>query len=492
MATFTFKNANGESINVTNIKSLGDNKFKFSVRNKPCGTKFYNRNICLMKVEDVSDGTILALADGWEVVNAPKAKTSKPRAPKAAVAEPTPAPVVNEPSPTTAPEPSEPTEPTPTASEPTEPVTEPIATEPVEPVVEPAATTEPTTEPTPTVATAATLMAMLDVTAKSLAKKYGALASDIINAVTAAVVKVCETTVNTDEVKRLIDARVKALCGTVTTIVVKQASGITKTLKGVFHKSFEIFTNLVSADKPLYFYGPAGCGKSYMAKQIADALGLDYYETSQAMFAHDLKGYGDAKGEYVSTPFYKAFSKGGLFFLDEVDASAPEALVVLNNAIANKRFDFPVVGMVTAHKDFRVVAAGNTRMSGSTLAYTARQCQDTSFKNRFFFELVGYDERIELSIANGDKDIVEFAHDIRKAARETNILQLCSYRQIKDMATLLPCVNGDLSHIVRGSVLQEKEVDEANILYSHLAHKDNPWAKAMKNCIEEMKNEEVW
>lgn len=496
MATIAFKNiATSETISVTNIKKVADREYFFTVRDKGCGTKFFNRNVCFANNGDTNyggkNGTSLILIEGWEPVDEPKAR--KPRAPKAAVtAEPTvSAPVTTEPTPTTAPEPSEPAEPTPTASEPTvepttEPATEPIATEPVasEPIAEPS--TEPTT------ATAATIMALLNVTAKNLSKKYGELAGDIINAVTAAVAKVCETTVNTEEVKKLIDARVKALCGTVATIVVKQANGIAKTLKGVFHKSFEIFCNLVSADKPLYFYGPAGCGKSYMAKQIADALGLDYYETSQAMFAHDLKGYGDAKGEYVSTPFYKAFSKGGLFFLDEVDASAPEALVVLNNAIANKRFDFPVVGMVTAHKDFRVVAAGNTRMTGATLAYTARQCQDTSFKNRFFFELVGYDERIELSIANGDKDIVEFAHDIRKAARETNILQLCSYRQIKDMATLLPCVNGDLSHIVRGSVLQEKEVDEANILYSHLAHKSNPWAKAMKQEIENMKNEEVW
>lgn len=486
MATINFKNTTtSETISVTNIKKVADREYFFTVRDKGCGTKFFNRNVCFANNGDTNyggkNGTSLILIEGWEPVDEPKAR--KPRAPKSEpktepkVAEP----VVNEPTPTTAPEPSEPTE----------PVTEPIAEPSTEPVVEPIVA-EPTTEPTPTVATAATLMAMLNVTAKNLSKKYGELAGDIINAVTAAVVKVCETTVNTDEVKRIIDERVKALCGTVTTIVVKQASGITKTLKGVFHKSFEVFCNLVSADKPLYFYGPAGCGKSYMAKQIADALGLDYYETSQAMFAHDLKGYGDANGKYVATPFYKAFKYGGVFFLDEVDASAPEALVVLNNSIANKRFDFPVEGMVTAHPNFRVIAAGNTRMTGATMAYTARQCQDTSFKNRFFFELVGYDERIELSIANGDKDIVEFAHDIRKAARETNILQLCSYRQIKDMATLLPCVNGNLSHIVRGSVLQEKEVDEAHILYSHLTHKDNPWAKAMKNCIEEMKNEEVW
>lgn len=265
----------------------------------------------------------------------------------------------------------------------------------------------------------------------------------------------------------------------------------TANMTGVFAENFEYLVNIVSAGKPLYMYGPAGSGKSYTAKQIAEALGLDYYETSQAMFAHDLKGYGDAGGNYVATPFYKAFVNGGLFFLDEVDASAPEALVVLNNAIANRRFDFPVVGMVTAHQNFRVVAAGNTRMTGATMAYSARQMQDTSFKNRFFFEVMGYDKRIELELAGGDKDIVEFAHDLRKAARETQIMQLCTYRQIQDMAQLDGCCKSD-AHLLRGSVLQEKEIDEIEILRDRLAHKNNRWAKAMAKVADIVRSEEIW
>lgn len=464
----TFRNlTTGEEISVSNIKAIPDGKYKFSVRGKGCGTKFLNRNVCLLRDEDVADGTILTVADGWEAVGAPKARAPrKPRAPKA--------------------EPTTTTEPMTT--------TEPNTVEPL-PVVN-----EPSTEPVlePTTATAATMMAIAGVKAKSLAKKYGEMAKDIIENTAEILKETVKASVNADDVNKIVDGRMTAWeekmrsMQVVQTIEVKQPTGITKQMTGVFSKGFKVYVNLVGAKKPLYFYGPAGCGKSYMAKQIANGLGLDYYETSQAMFAHDLKGYGDAKGEYVSTPFYKAFSKGGVFFLDEVDASAPEALVVLNNAIANGRFDFPVIGMIEAHPNFRVIAAGNTRMTGATLAYTARQCQDTSFKNRFFFELVGYDERIELALAGGDKNIVEFAHDIRKAARETNILQLCSYRQISDMATLLPCVEGDLKHIIRGSVLQEKEVDEANILYQRLEHKNNPWAKAMAEEIEEMKKEEVW
>ena len=299
--------------------------------------------------------------------------------------------------------------------------------------------------------------------------------------------------IDMDEVKKLIEEEVDKISQKVRKLQFEVVSPQgTHQVNGATNKDFEVFCNLVNAGKPLYMYGPAGCGKSYTAKQIAEALGLDYYETSQAMFAHELKGYGDAKGEFVPTAFYRAFTKGGLFFLDEVDASAPEALVVMNNAIANKRFDFPVIGNVDAHPNFRVIAAGNTRMTGATIAYTARQMQDTSFKNRFFFALVGYDERIEREIAGGDMEIVNFAHDIRKAARDTNILQLCSYRQIEDLATLGKCCKDNDAYLLRGSVLQEKEVDEIQILFDHLSDKSNRWAKAMKEVISIVKNEEIW
>ena len=273
-------------------------------------------------------------------------------------------------------------------------------------------------------------------------------------------------------------------------IQVKSPNG-TANMTGCFCDKFEYLVNIVSAGKPLYMYGPAGSGKSFTAKQIAEALGLPYFETSQAMFSYDLKGYGDACGNYVETPFYKAFTQGGLFFLDEVDASASEAMVVLNNAIANRRFDFPVVGMVNAHENFRVVAAGNTRMTGATLAYSARQMQDSSFKNRFFFEVMGYDRRIELQLANNDKEIVEFAHDLRKAARDSQIMQLCTYRQIQDLAMLDGCCADD-AHLLRGSVLQEKEIDEIEILRDRLEHKNNRWAKAMGKVADIVRSEEIW
>lgn len=276
----------------------------------------------------------------------------------------------------------------------------------------------------------------------------------------------------------------------VTRLEVTSPQGV-NAINGTFCENFEQLVQIVAAGKPLYMYGPAGCGKSYTANQIAKALGLDYYETSQAMFAHELKGYGDATGNYVQTAFYRAFVNGGLFFLDEVDASASEALVVLNNAIANKRFDFPVIGNVDAHPNFRVVAAGNTKMTGATIEYTARTMQDASFKNRFFFSTQNYDSRIEIQLAHGDESIVAFAHDLRAAAKKANITQLCSYRQIQDLAELQQACNDDV-FLLRGSILQEKEADEASILYDYLEDHNNRWAKALKKCIAILKEETAW
>ena len=458
----SFKNlSTNEVLAVSNISRLENGQYKFQVRGKGCGARFLNRNVCLLHVEDVADGTILEVAPGWEPVDEPKAR--KPRAKKTtkvAAAEP----IVTEP--TTAP----------TAAEPQEPnVSDPVVAEKV-------------------LSGASVQGIDPEVLRKELVGKYGEMGNDMFSAALKLANMIRpKAVINTEDVERIVDERIAnheplAINNTLTVVSPKG----TTTISGKVCENFDIYCNLVSLKKPLYMYGPAGSGKSYTAKQIAEALKLDYYETSQALFAHELKGYGDAQGRFVETAFYRAFANGGIFFLDEVDASAPEALVVLNNAIANGRFDFPVIGNVKAHEDFRVVAAGNTRMTGATLEYTARQMQDTSFKNRFFFEVVTYDPQIMLEMAGGDASIVAFGADLRKAARTTGITQLLSYRQAKDLATLQEACRGNDAHLLRGSVLQEKEVDECVNLYERLTDKSNRWAKAMKACIEEMRNEEIW
>lgn len=80
------------------------------------------------------------------------------------------------------------------------------------------------------------------------------------------------------------------------------------------------------------------CHFPVICQQVAEALGLDFYFTNAVTQEYKLTGFIDANGNYQETQFYKAFTKGGLFFLDEMDASIPETLIILNAAIANRYY----------------------------------------------------------------------------------------------------------------------------------------------------------
>jgi len=134
-------------------------------------------------------------------------------------------------------------------------------------------------------------------------------------------------------------------------------------VKGITHEKFETVLKIVSQDIPVFLTGPAGSGKNVICKQVSEALGLEFYFSNAVTQEYKITGFIDANGNYQETQFFKAFTNGGLFMLDEIDASTPEVLVILNAAIANRYFDFPT-GRVTAHEDFRVVAAGNTFGTG--------------------------------------------------------------------------------------------------------------------------------
>ena len=282
----------------------------------------------------------------------------------------------------------------------------------------------------------------------------------------------------------IIDSLKKQAATQVQHIQITNSDGQTHQLDEVVCEDFEEILTYVSKGAPVYLYGAAGCGKSHTARQLADALGLPFYESMQVMFAHDVKGYGDAGGNYQATPFFKAFTEGGVFFLDEVDASAPEALVVLNTAIANRRFDFPIVGNVTAHPNFRVVAAGNTAMTGADLEYVARSVQDAATENRFSFFEMHYDRRVELPVcAGGDEVLMNFITDLRQAIRAANIIKCVSYRQTKLLADPDLLKFGRVKAL-RRNVFKGMEADEIRIIYGYLTDTENIWAQAMYELFE--------
>lgn len=247
-----------------------------------------------------------------------------------------------------------------------------------------------------------------------------------------------------------------------------------KKLEEVTHEMFETVLNFVIADEPVMLVGPAGTGKNVICKQIAKLLNLDFYFSNAVTQEHKLTGFIDANGTYHETQFYKAFKNGGIFMLDEIDASIPEVLIILNAAIANRYFDFPN-GKIEAHPDFRVVAAGNTFGHGASYTYVGRNQLDGASLDRFALVEINYSERIESSLTN-DVELIDFIHDFRKACDDNGIQAIASYRSITRIDKMMQ-LGMDISTILKTCLLKNLEQDDINIIKHNL--KSNKYTDAI-------------
>lgn len=282
-----------------------------------------------------------------------------------------------------------------------------------------------------------------------------------------------EAAKNTREITEKLTNRIIALEKELknnSTIHVIKSSTKTREIKGIVHEMFDTVLTMVNKDIPVFLSGPAGCGKNYLCKQVADALGLDFYFTNAVTQEYRLTGFIDASGIYHETEFYKAATKGGLFFLDEIDGSIPEVLILLNAAIANRYFDFPN-GRVTLHPNFRIIAAGNTAGSGGDSLYTGRTRLDAASLDRFCLVRINYSKAIERAITNNNKELLAFAAVLRK-----NSNLIISYRALIAITLLEGSL--ELTDIIKMSILKGSPADVIRTIQSRMQPSSNKYIQA--------------
>lgn len=281
--------------------------------------------------------------------------------------------------------------------------------------------------------------------------------------------------------KPILDDYIKKTYGTLPkTIEVKTEKG-TKKIEGVTHEKFEQVLKMINADIPVFMTGGAGTGKNVIAKQVAESLGLEFYFTNAVTQEYKLTGFIDANGTYQETQFFKAFTKGGLFFLDEIDASIPEVLIILNAALANRYFDFPC-GKFNAHPDFRVISAGNTFGTGADIEYTGRFQLDGASLDRFAVIEIDYSPAIEDALADGDTDLLEFVRTFRQITYDCGIRCIASYRTIERIRKMKDLF--DLKEVLKMSLTKGLRIDDIKIIKKALSDKgvSNKYTKALTEC----------
>ena len=264
------------------------------------------------------------------------------------------------------------------------------------------------------------------------------------------------------EVRNFIKNEYGSIERKITTIV----DGKHKEMKGLLHEKFDTVLKFVANDEPVFLTGPAGSGKNYICKQVADALGLKFYFSNAVTQEYKLTGFTDAMGNYHETQFYKAFTEGGVFMLDEMDASIPEVLVILNAAIANRYFDFPApIGYKEAHPDFRVIAAGNTTGHGADYSYVGRNQLDAASLDRFAIVEIDYSVEIENGLAV-DLELADFCREFRKASKKVGVNVIVSYRAISRLAKMSQIMN--LDEALKTCLVKDLEKDDLNIITNEL------------------------
>lgn len=253
--------------------------------------------------------------------------------------------------------------------------------------------------------------------------------------------------VSTEMLRKMVAEALGQLKPEVKEIVVKVADRPAITMEERVHEKFAEILDLAAQHMEILMIGPAGCGKSHLAEQIAKALGLRFgsISCSAGMSEGQITGRliptGDGgRFEYRRSQFVEFYEEGGVFLLDEIDAADANVLLVINQALANGHL--PVPNRITnpqakRHPDFVLIAAANTFGNGANRMYVGRNQLDESTLDRFRIGQVvmDYDRELEKSILS-DSVLLAGLWSIRRKAADCQLRRVVSTRFIAKAATM--------------------------------------------------------
>jgi cobaltochelatase CobS len=294
--------------------------------------------------------------------------------------------------------------------------------------------------------------------------------SEEITATVRRLLEGAELSVDEAEVRRMVQSEL-AKGGAVQRFEVKLPDQAIRSVEGKPHAKFARTLRLAAARRNVLLVGPAGCGKTHLAEQVAEALGLPFafISCSAGMSEGQLLGRlvptGECgKFEYLRSDFIRCYEEGGVFLFDEIDAADSNTLLVINAALANGHVavpNRPEKPVAVKHPDFVCIAAANTFGTGADRQYVGRNQLDESTLDRFRIDQIelDYDPAIEAALCPDDA-LRSRLLGVRQKVRESKIRRVVSMRFLRDSYVMLQ--SGDTIEEIEEALFAGWTRDELN------------------------------
>jgi cobaltochelatase CobS len=257
------------------------------------------------------------------------------------------------------------------------------------------------------------------------------------------------------------------------TIEVKLPSGIINTLPEAPHRQFTELLGLVEeGHNNLLMVGPAGCGKTTLAKNLAQALGRDFgfISLSAGVTETHLMGrtlpQADGSWKFVPSRFVTVYENGGVYLLDEIDAADANVMVAINAALANGVLVTPDGTIHKRHEQCIIIAAANTWGRGGDLMYVGRNQLDASTIDRFCLAtlFVQYDEDLEQELVKAGLDetigdeLISWVRNLRSAITRNRLRRVASTRLV--ISSIKALRHGKTLEDIKSRFFHDWSVDE--------------------------------
>ena len=256
------------------------------------------------------------------------------------------------------------------------------------------------------------------------------------------------------------------------TVIININNIKTNVLPGqLFHNKFEEVVKVLSLRLHPLLVGPAGSGKNVILEQAAKALKLNFYYVNDVTEEHKVMGFVDANGKFQQTQFFKAFTKGGLIMIDEMDNSHPSALLAINAALGtgyHQYLTFPDGILYESNPDFYLAAAANTYGTGSDQIYCGRSSLDGASLNRFLPIFIDYDKNLEQNLVK-NTSILNLFWQVRKSINKNKIRHVISTRNIVNADRMLNSNMFTLNSIFDYTIIQSMSEDDLRMILKDLA-----------------------